>query len=270
MSRRIKVLGIVLAMLFVKSFSVSATEDTNPNILGLQVVDNLYVVKELDALETTIESLVKENPDIWDEQLQKAVMDGLNNYCLSREGLVKFLNNKKFEKAQVEEAVEGLESKNPNIWNEQAKKSAEKFLNERTYTSAMLLRKFLVEALFEECQIKEAIKGLEQENANIWIDQAKVVAREYLDSGHFSREALIKELVDVCWFEKDQVEEVIKGLEQENANIWNEQAKKAAEYYLGKFTFNEAKELIYQLKFDKFTDEQVNQAVDNFFNNSNE
>ena len=249
MSKKIKVLCIVLAMLVIKSFSVSATED--PAINATQ------------GAEKWSNSVEKENINVCDEELTEAVMEGLNDYFLSEEGLVKFLNSKKFTKEQVEQAVEKLEAENPNIWIEQGKKAAEVYLEDHIYTSAALVRKSLYELLFEEGCIDEVIKRLEAENGNIWEEQAEKAASYWMDDGIFSREAIIKKLVEVCEFDKDQAEEAANSLE-EDKDIWIKQAGKKINCYLKHIIICSIEDLVKELKLNGFTDDQIVEAISRF------
>ena len=98
------------------------------------------------------------------------------------------------------------------------------------------------------------------ENELTAVERAKI----YLEGSGFSKESLIDGLKKSDKFTKEQAEGAVNALEKGNPNIWNEQALKEAKIYLEGSGFSK-ESLIDGLKSDKFTEEQINYAVNTVF-----
>ena len=290
MSKKIKMLCIVLGMLVIKSFSVSASEDTgmqtahneneltaveqakiylNESCLGFskeKLVEKLISEYKLtqEQAEQAANKLEKENPNILNEQALKEAKNYLKDSGISKESLIDRLVKDKFTEEQINYAVKALEKGHSIIWSNQALEAAEHCLGLSIFS-----REYLINCLksykFTEGQVGGAVSALEFKNPNIWNDQALKAAKYYLiQCNDSSREYLIDYLTSYK-FTKGQAEKAASKLEEENENIWINRALEAVKHYLKDYNGFSEDSLLELLIYKGFTQDQAESAVGKAF-----
>ncbi len=255
MSKQIKVFGLVLGVFLMVYFLVyifkKPAQQNIENYKRADVYNNVSVPANGSSLSDI------EKSDL-NEQALKAAKNYLSESSFSRDGLINRLKFNKFKDEQINRVVQKLEVEKPEIWDEQALRAAENYLNKSGFSKHGLIDRLKLEK-FTNKQANNAVQTLDKHKNVDWDEQAFKAAENYLCYFCLSREGLLNRL-QFNKFTKDQANRAVSRLESAGKVDWNEQVLKQAESYVAGNNFSKQK-IINQLRNKKFTKEQAENAV---------
>ena len=254
MSKQIKAYGLLLGVFLMVYFLVYILKKP-----AQQNIESLYNNVNIPANGGSLGDI--EKLDFNDNAL-RAAENYLSESSFSKDGLINRLKFNKFTNKQANDVVRKLEVKRPEIWDEQALRAAENYLNKSGFSKNGLVDRLKLEK-FTNKQANNVVRKLDVEKPEIWDEQALRAAENYLCHFCFSREGLI-DMLKFNKFTKEQANNAVNRLESAGKVDWNEQAVKQAEIYsIGHNFFNQ--KIVNQLRQSKFTKEQAERAVNIVF-----